>query len=75
MKRLTDKKVLSVRKEGKTNYYTAAISEEDYKREQTEEFLNEMHHGSFKSLIASLLGGKNADKKEVEELKEWFETL
>lgn len=75
LKRLTSKGILSVRKEGKTNFYTAAVTEDEYKREQTEEFLREMHNGSYKSLFASLLGGKTADKKEVEELKNWFKDL
>lgn len=75
LKRLTDKGVLRVRKEAKTNYYAAAVSEEDYKREQTEDFLKEMHKGSVKSLLASLLGGKNADKQEVEEIRTWFNSL
>ncbi|MGM9935964.1 MAG: BlaI/MecI/CopY family transcriptional regulator [Candidatus Ornithomonoglobus sp.] len=75
LKRLTDKEALRVRKEGKTNYYTAAISEDEYKREQTEEFLNEMHKGSVKSLLTSLLGGRNVDKKEAEELRSWFNSL
>lgn len=75
LKRLTDKGILTVRKEGKTNLYAAAVTEDEYKREQTEEFLKEMHNGSFKSLLASLLGGKGADKNEVRELKEWFNSL
>ena len=75
LKRLTDKKALTVRKEGKTNFYTAAITEEDYKREQTEDFLKDMHKGSVKSLFASLMGGKSVDKEELTELREWFDTL
>lgn len=75
LKRLSDKGVLEVRKEGKTNFYTAAISTEDYKREQTEDFLRDMHKGSVKSLLASLIGGRKVNKEELTEIKDWFETL
>ena len=66
LKRLCDKKVLNVRKEGKTNFYSARISEE---------FLNETHKGSVKSLLTALFGAKEPDKKELEEIKEWFEEI
>lgn len=75
LKRLCDKGVLDVRKEGKTNFYSARISEDEYKREQTEEFLNETHKGSVKSLLTALFGAKEPDKKELEEIKEWFEEI
>ena len=75
LRRLVDKGVLSLRKEGKTNYYTPLISEDEYKREQTEEFLNETHKGSVKSLLTALFGAKEPDKKELEEIKEWFEEI
>lgn len=75
LKRLCDKGVLDVRKEGKTNFYSARISEDEYKREQTEEFLNETHKGSVESLLTALFGAKEPDKKELEEIKEWFEEI
>ena len=53
LKRLCDKGVLDVRKEGKTNFYSARISEDEYKREQTEEFLNETHKESFDGAFRS----------------------
>ena len=75
LKRLCDKGILNVRKEGKTNFYTPKISEEEYKREQTEEFLNETHKGSVKSLLTALFGAKEPSRKELEEIKEWFEEI
>ncbi len=75
LKRLCDKGALKVRKEGKTNYFTANITEEEYKKELTEEFLNETHNGSLKSLFAALAGSKQPDKAEIEEIKKWFEQI
>ncbi len=75
LKRLCDKGVLDVRKEGKTNFYSTKITEDEYKQGQTEEFLNEMHKGSVTSLLASLTRGKQPDSAELAEIKKWFDTL
>lgn len=75
LKRLSDKGALNVRREGKTCYYSAAVTEEEYKQEQTEEFINEIHNGSVDSLLAALCGGAHPDKKKLDSLKKWFEEL
>lgn len=75
LKRLTDKKAIRTRKEGKTNYYEALISEDEYKKAQTEEFLREMHSGSLSSFFAALYGDSHPDKEDMDELREWFENI
>lgn len=75
LKRLCDKGVLEARKEGKTNFYRARITEDEYKSRTTEEFLREFHNGSVTSLLASLTKGKQPDSKELEEIKKWFDEL
>lgn len=75
LKRLTTKGVLTVRQEGKVNYYTPAISREEYKNTCTEEFINEMHSGSLKNLLAAFYSKKQPTQNEIEEIKEWFEKL
>ena len=75
LKRLCDKGMVTVRKEGKSSLYSAAQSEEDYKRAQSEEFLDDMYSGSVKSFLAALCGGEKLGKKDIDEIKEWFETL
>ena len=70
--RLMDKGVLKADKRGKTNYYTPAISEEEYKQVHSKAFLEEMHSGSIKNFIATMYNGKGISKKELKELKEWF---
>ena len=70
--RLVKKEILKTDKKGKTNYYTEAMSEEEYKEAQSRTFLEEMYNGSIKSFIATLCNGKNVNKKELEELKKWF---
>lgn len=73
LKRLADKGALSIRREGKTNYYSPKISEADYKRQQTEAFLREVHAGSVKRFLAALYGGVKPSASEMEEIKQWFE--
>lgn len=75
LKRLCDKGMLEVSKAGKINYYKACVTEDEYKRSQSEEFLNDMYSGSVKSFLAALYGGDKPAKKDIDELKEWFENL
>lgn len=70
--RLVKKGILKTDKRGKANYYTKVMSEEEYKGVQSRIFLEEMHSGSIKSFIATLYNGEKVNKRDLEELKEWF---
>ena len=63
MIRLEDKGFLEHVKRGKSNFYRALISREEYKRAETEKFLNQVHSGSKKSLIAALYHGQVEDEE------------
>jgi len=71
-KRLVDKNVLKVRKEGRFNYYSPAISKDEYKSRQADEFIEDMYGGSIKSLVASLYGNKRISEEDIKELKDWI---
>lgn len=75
LKRLYDKGMLEVNKIGKSNFYSPTITEDGYKRKQSEEFLNDMYSGSVKNFLTALYGGDKPDKNEINELKKWFEEL
>lgn len=75
LKRLSDKGVLNVRRKGKINFYSANISEDEYKQNQTEEFLKEFHKGSVTSLLTALVKGKKTDSEEFAQIKKWFDEL
>lgn len=75
LKRLNAKGMVGIRREGNTNYYKAVVSEEEYKSEQTEEFMQELHGGSVESFLSAFYGRKKPDKKEMEEIRKWFEEL
>ena len=71
-KRLVDKNVLKVRKEGKINYYFPTISKDEYKSYQADDFIEDMYGGSVKSLVASLYKNKKIGEEDIKELKDWI---
>jgi BlaI family penicillinase repressor len=73
--RLVDKNVLSLRKEGRINYYSPNISKEEYKSYQANDFIEDMYDGSVKSLIASLYNTKKIKKEDIDELKDWIRRI
>lgn len=75
LKRLTQKGMLSYTREGKTNVYAPLVSRDAYTQAQTRVFLEQVHHGSVQSLMASLCGGDTATTEEIRALREWLETL
>ncbi len=74
-KRLVDKNVLKVRKEGRVNYYSPKISRDEYKSYQANGFIDDMYGGSIKSLVASLYDNKKIDEDDLKELKDWIRGL
>lgn len=74
-KRLVDKNVLRVRKEGRANYYSPKISKDEYKSYQANGFIEEMYNGSIKSLVASLYDNRKIDEEDLNELKDWIRRL
>lgn len=70
--RLTGKGFLDSKKRGRTNCYYPLITEEEYIKAQTEEFLQTMHKGSKRSLIAALYDS-DTDNAELDALIEMVE--
>ncbi|WP_039767615.1 MULTISPECIES: BlaI/MecI/CopY family transcriptional regulator [unclassified Caldicellulosiruptor] len=71
--RLAKKGALKVEKKGKFNFYTASITEEDYKKEEARDILQRMFGGSFRNVIATFLETTNVSKKEIEEIKKMLD--
>lgn len=67
--RLAEKGFLESRKNNGSNEYRPLISKEEYKRQETEYFLESIHNGSRKSLIASLYQDKLTEDEFNELLK------
>ena len=69
LSRLMNKGVLSARKIGRRNEYTALVSEAEYQTAQTKNFLDKIYEGSAKGLVSNLILGDLLAEEEYEELK------
>ncbi len=67
--RLTEKGLLECNK-GRVNSYRAIISEEEYRKGETKKFMENVHKGSLKSMLASLCENDLSDEKLEHLLKE-----
>lgn len=74
-KRLVDKNVLNVRKDGRTNYYLPTISKDEYKSYQANGFIEELYGGNVKSLIVSLYDNRKISEEDLVELQDWIRRL
>jgi predicted transcriptional regulator len=70
--RLVEKGILTAVKNGRSNDYMPRVSESEYRRFETQMFLEHVHDGSVKSLIAALYESGDMTVQEIEELKSWF---
>lgn len=73
LSRLVDKGFLTVRKLGRRNEYSAAVSEAEYQAAQTRVLVNKLYAGSAKGLIAALIQQEAVSPGELEELKRFWE--
>lgn len=68
IKRLVEKGMLKQEKR-EVYYYSPAILEEDYKKEETRNFVSKLYKGKSKDLIAALVQDESLTKKDIEELR------
>lgn len=73
LSRLMNKGLLSARKVGRRNEYTALVSEAEYQTAQTKRFLDKIYEGSAKGLVTSLISADLLTDQEYEELKKLLE--
>jgi predicted transcriptional regulator len=62
---LIEKGYVKSYRQGRVFYYVPLVKEDDYKREQTTEFLNFWFEGSASGLIASLHDNKELSDEEI----------
>ncbi len=72
LSRLTEKGLLSYEKKGKKNYYFAIVTEREYKKFESKNFLSAIHGGSIKNFIAALCDDDEISRAELDELKKWL---
>ena len=71
--RLIEKNFLSSARVGRERNYTPIISEEDYMRIETGNFIARYAGNSVGSLIKTLYDGKDMPEQELDELYTWLE--
>ena len=72
LSRMIEKGVLTSVKRGRANYYMSSLTMEEYRQREAEGISNDMYKGSVRSFLSALYYGKKINKKEIDELKEWF---
>ena len=73
--RLCTRKFISVRKEGKTNYYSPLVSKEEYLAFESRGVLKKLYGGSVSNFVAAFSDGNGIDEKEIEELQSLIDEL
>lgn len=73
--RMAEKGAVHCDRTTRTNYYTALVSEEEYKLTEGTTFLEKLFHRSARDFIASLYQGKKMSPEDIRELREYLDTL
>ncbi|MBP3361096.1 MAG: BlaI/MecI/CopY family transcriptional regulator [Clostridia bacterium] len=68
--RLADKGFAAYEKNGKLNFYYAAVKQDDYGRKETKSLLKRLYNGSIKNLVASLYEKGEIDNNELDGLRQ-----
>ena len=73
--KIVQKGFIRARREGHRVIYESLISEDDYKAQQAEEFVNFWNRGSVGQFLTAFYKEKKVTKAELEELKNTIEGL
>ena len=73
--RMAEKGYVYCDRSTRTNYYSAVVSEEEYKIGESEQFLGRLFDKSATKLIASLYHGKKFSEAEIDELRTFLDSL
>lgn len=73
--RMVDKGYVYCDRSTRTNYYSAVVSQDQYKFQESESFLEKLYDKSATKLIAHLYKGKKISQKEMAELRDYLDSL
>ena len=73
LNRLEKKGFVKVEKEGKINWYTPLIKEEEYLQKESRNILQRMYQNSVKNSVTALYDGDGLSDRELQELKDFIE--
>lgn len=70
LSRLVDKKILTIKKNGRKNEYHAIVTEDNYRSSQTENFVGKVYEGNVKGLVSTLFEKQLLSNDDIEELQD-----
>ncbi len=73
LSRLCKKGFLKCEKEGRQNFYTALIGQEEYLRNEGKRFLRSVYGGSVRNFVASLSDAGELSTEDIEELRDFLD--
>jgi predicted transcriptional regulator len=71
--RLAEKGFIHCDRSTRTNYYTARISEKDYKAKEGKSFLEKLYGNSLRNFVTSLYDSDAISDRDVSELREMID--
>lgn len=75
LSRLSEKGMVRIDKIGRLNQYTALVSEREHMASLTRSFISEVYGGDAKGLVASLLQSERLTRKDLDELRAYWEEV
>ena len=73
--RMAEKGAVYCDRSTRTNYYTALVSEDQYKVTEGTSILEKLFNKSAKDFITSLYQGKQMSQRDIQELREYLDKL
>lgn len=73
--RMVDKGYVYCDRSTRTNYYSAVVSQDAYKIQESESFLERLYDNSAAKMIAHLYKGKKISQTEIRELRDYLDSL
>ena len=71
--RLSEKGAIAGEKQGKLYYYTALITEKEYKKSQTKNLIKSLYNGSVRDFAVAFFEDNKLSNDDIKELKAIFE--
>ena len=70
VRRMTEKKLIGYKENGKTKYFFPKVKKEDVVVQETRDFLQRIYDGSIGMMMSALVDQNNLSRKDIQELQE-----
>ena len=75
LSRLEEKGFVRVEKEGRSNCYIPLVAKCDYLRQESGSILKRLYGSSVKKFVAALYDGDGLSERQIDELKDYLDSL